>query len=143
MKVIKIAQVPPPTVQASVTVKEAIPMMGSRCGCGVAVVDGETLVGTLSRDDVMRRVIGEGLDVAATRVRDVMLPATTVLEDAEARDALKEMYGRGQCYLGVVDGNGALKGWLAICNLFQAREDDLEHQVHALASYLAADGPGG
>ena len=143
MKVIKIAQVPPPTVQASVMIKDAIPSMGSKCGCGIAVLDGETLVGSLSRDDVMQRVIGAGLDVSTTTVRDVMAPAATVSANTEAKDALQAMYSKGQCYLGVVDDEGSLKGWLAICNLFQEREGDLTHQLDSLASYIGADGPGG
>ena len=143
MKVIKIAQVPPPTVQADATVKDAIPKMTSKCGCGVAVLDGETLVGSLSRDDVMLRVIGTGLRPEETRVRDVMLPAATVTEDTEGREALKAMYAGGKCFLGVVDSKGTLTGWLALCNLFQEREEDLTHQMDSLASYMAADSPGG
>ena len=143
MKVLKIAQVPPPTVQSSATIKEAIPLMGSRCGCGVAVLDGETLVGSLSRDTVMLRVIGAGLDVNTTTVRDVMGPAATVSDDTDAKDALQAMHAKGQCFLGVVDDKGSLQGWLAICDLFQEREGDLTHQLDSLASYIGADGPGG
>lgn len=143
MKVLKIAQMPPPTVQVSSTIKEAIPSMGSQHGCGVAVLDGEKLVGCLSRDDVMLRVIGAGLDVEKTKVGEVMMPAATVPADTEAQDALKTMYASGKCYLGVVDGEGTLKGWLSVCNLFHEREEDLTHQVDSLISYMSADGPGG
>jgi len=144
MNVSRIATVPPPTVQADSSVKDAIPRMSSRCGCGVAVMDGETFVGTLSRDDVMLRVIADGMDVAATKVRAVMHPPVeTVRGDTDARDALKQMYAQGRCYLGVVDDAGALTGWLAICNLFQEREDDLSQQMDSIVSYLAADNPGG
>jgi predicted transcriptional regulator len=144
MRVDKIATMPPPTVQADATVKEAIPSMNSKCGCGVAVMDGAAFVGTLSRDDVMMRVVGEGLDVATTKVRDVMHPPVeTVRGDTKARDALKKMYAQGRCYLGVVDDQGTLTGWLAICNLFQEREDDLSQQMDSIVSYLAADNPGG
>jgi len=143
MKVIKIAQVPPPTVQADSKIKEAIPKMGSQCGCGLAVLDGETLVGSLSRDDVMLRVVAAGLDVEATKVSEVMVPAESVTTDTEAKDALKAMLGSGKCFLGVVDKDGSLKGWLALCHLFREREEDLTHQLDSLASYMAADGPGG
>jgi CBS domain-containing protein len=143
MKVIKIAQVPPPTVQADATIKQAIPNMRSECGCGVAVLDGESLVGSLSRDDVMLRVIGNGLNLEETKVREVMAPAATVTTDTDAREALKTMYESGKCFLGVVDEAGALQGWLAICNLFREREQDLAHQLDSLVAYMAADGPGG
>ena len=144
MKVIKIAQVPPPTVQVDATVKEAIPAMGSSHGCGMAVLDGDRLVGTLSRDDVLQRVIGQGLNPETTRVREVMNPpAEIVAADMEAGEALKVMFERKKCYLGVVDRQGLLQGWLAICALFQDQVEDLNRELDSLAAYVGADGPGG
>ncbi len=144
MKVAKIAQMPPPTVQADSAVKDAIPMMNSSCGCGVAVLDGDRFVGTLSRDDVLLRVATHGMDVKTTTVRSVMHPPVeTVTEETDAKEALRKMHAQGRCYLGVVDEHGALKGWLAICDLFKEREDDLSHQMDSIVSYLAADNPGG
>ncbi len=144
MKVIKIAQVPPPTILINATIKEAIPAMGSRHGCGIAVMDGNRLAGTLSRDDVMLRVIGAGLNPETTRVGQVMnAPAETVTADTETDAALKLMFERKKCYLGIVDESGTLKGWLAICNLFQDHVEDLTRELDSLAAYISADGPGG
>ncbi len=144
MKVIKIAQVPPPTVQISATVKEAIPAMGSQHGCAVAVLDGGRLAGTLSRDDVMQRVIGAGLNPETTRVGQIMnVPAETVTTETETDDALKLMFQQKKCYLGIVDESGILKGWLAICNLFQDHVEDLTRELDSLAAFISADGPGG
>jgi len=144
MKVSKIAQVPPPTVQADSMVKDAIPKMNSSCGCGVAVLDGEKFVGTLSRDDVLLRVATDALNVQTTPVRSVMHPPVeTVSADTDAKEALRKMHAQGRCYLGVVDDTGALKGWLAICDLFKETEEDLSQQMDAIVSYLAADNPGG
>src|SRR5512147_2231534 len=104
MQVIKIAQVPPPTVQISATIKEAVPVMASRHGCAVAVLDGDRLVGTLSRDDVLERVVGAGLDPATTRVGDLMhSPAETVPSGTDTDEALKWMFDNRKCYLGIVD----------------------------------------
>ena len=144
MKVMKIAQVPPPTVQAGATVQEAIPAIGSQHGCGVAVLDGTRLVGTLSRDDVMLRVIGRGMNAETTKVREVMdPPAQVVSTDTEADAALKAMFASKKCYLGIVDQEGTLQGWLAICNLFQDQVEDLTRELDSLAAYISADGPGG
>ncbi len=144
MKVLKIAQVPPPIVQVNATIKEAIPAMGSQHGCAVAVLDGGRLAGTLSRDDVMLRVISAGLNPETTRVGQVMnSPAETVLLDTEADAALKLMFERKKCYLGIVDGSGTLKGWLAICDLFQNHVEDLTRELDSLSSFISADGPGG
>ncbi len=144
MKVLKIAQVPPPTVQVGATIKEAVPALGSQHGCGVAVLDGKRLAGTLSRDDVMMRVIGSGLNPETTKVSEVMNEAPdTVSTETETEEALKLMFEQKKCYLAIVDQEGTLKGWLAICNLFQDHVADLTRELDSLASYISADGPGG
>lgn len=144
MKVSQIAQVPPPMVQADVTVKDAIPDMSIKCGCAIAVMDGERFVGTISHEDILMRVLAIGLDVATTKVRDVMrTPVETVTGDTDAKEAVKRMYAHGRCYLGVVDDAGMLKGWLGLCDLFKEREEDLSREMDSVVSYLAADSPGG
>lgn len=144
MKVIKIAQVPPPAVQITATIRQAIPVMGSEQGCALAVMDGDRLAGTLSKDEVIKRVIAEGLNPDTTRVSDVMRsPAETISVDTEAGEALKLMFTHRRCYYPVVDGQGVLKGWLALCHLFQNHVEDLGHELDALEAYLSADGPGG
>lgn len=144
MKAIKIAQIPAPAVSINATVKEAIPVMVSRHGCAVAVLDGDRLAGTLSRDDVMLRVIDKGMKPESTKVRDAMqAPAETITTETEADEALKLMFAVKKCYLGIVDENGRLKGWLAICNLFQDHVEDLTRELDSLASFISADGPGG
>lgn len=144
MKVIKIAQVPPPTVPINATIREAIPIMGSEQGCAVAVMDGERLAGTLSKDDVMVRVIAAGLNPDTTKVGEVMTsPPLTVTAETGTDEALKLMFSRHQCYFPVVDKEGRIKGWLAICHLFQNHVEDLGRELDSLESYLSADGPGG
>lgn len=144
MKVMKIAQVPAPSVQINASVREAVPIMGSDAGCGVAVTDGERLAGTLTRDEVLRRVIGEGLNPETTKVKDVMTCAPeTISPEMDAHDALQKMFSLKQCHLAIVDEHGKLKGWLGICNLFRDHVDDLKLELESLESYFTADGPGG
>ena len=144
MKVIKIAQVPPPVVPMTASVKQAIPVMGSEQGCALAVMDGDRLAGTLSKDDVLKRVVAKGLDPETTKVGDVMTaPAETIAVSTEAGEALKLMFIRRRCYFPVVDQEGALKGWLALCHLFQNHVEDLGRELDSLEAYLSADGPGG
>jgi CBS-domain-containing membrane protein len=144
MKVITIAQVPAPAVPLTATIRQAVPIMNSEQGCALAVMDGERLVGTLSKDDVIKRVIAEGLNADTTAVSTVMTsPADTVSVDTETDEALKLMFMRRRCYFPVVDQQGSLKGWLAICHLFQNHVEDLGHELDALEAYLSADGPGG
>ena len=145
MKAIKIAQVPAPSVQVNDTVQKAIPVMGSSAGCGIAVMDGKQLVGTISKEDVMTRVVGAGLDPATTIVRDVMTsPAQqTITPETDADEALRLMFSNQQCYLPIVDQQQELRGWLSICHLFKNHVEDLKGELDSLASYMGADGPGG
>jgi CBS domain-containing protein len=144
MKVIKIATVPPPTVQVTASVKEAVPIMGSQHGCAVAVMDGERLVGTISRDDVLQRIVGASLNAETTKVGEIMnSPAETVPAGTDTDEALKWMFKNKKCSVGIVDAEGRLKGWLAICNLFQDHVQDLTRELDSLVAYYSADGPGG
>jgi predicted transcriptional regulator len=144
MKVMKIAIVPPPAVQRGCTVKDAIPEMIRRHGCAVAVMDGDRIVGTLSRDDVLARVVGSGFNPEFTSVGEIMVsPADIVSTETETDEALKWMFANRKCHLGIVDQNGNLKGWLAICNLFEDHVADLTRELDSLAAYMSADGPGG
>ena len=144
MKAIKIATVPPPSIQAECTLKDAIPAISRQHGCAVAVMDGNRLVGSLSRDDVLSRVVGSGLNPALTKVSQVMdSPAFTLPLDVEASEALQWMSSNRKCYLGLVDDGGVLKGWIAICDLFANHVEDLTRELDSLAAYIAADGPGG
>jgi CBS domain-containing protein len=145
MKAIKIAQVPAPAVRVTDTVQTAIPIMGNNAGCGIAVMDGEHLAGTISQEDVMKRVVSAGRDPAATLVKDAMTApvSRTITPDTETDEALRLMFTYQQCYLPIVDEAGKLKGWLSICHLFQNHMDDLKGELESLVSYIAADGPGG
>jgi CBS domain-containing protein len=144
MKVIKIAQVPPPVVLTTATLRQAVPVMGSEQGCALAVMEGGRLVGTLSKDEVIKRVIAEGLNPDTTKVSEIMAsPAETLSVDTEAGEALKLMFARRRCYYPLVDQKGNLKGWLALCHLFQNHVEDLSRELDALEAYLSADGPGG
>jgi predicted transcriptional regulator len=144
MKVIKIAQIPPPSVQIHDTVQAAIASMGADAGCAVAVLDGDTLAGTLSKDDVLTRLVAAGLNSSTTKVGQIMTSApATVTSETEVDEALRLMFSLKQCYLPVVDASGKMKGWVAICNLFKNNVDDLTVQLESLAAYYAADGPGG
>jgi CBS domain-containing protein len=144
MKVNKVALVPPPAVAVTATIKEAIPVMVSEHGCAAAVIDGKQLVGTLSKEEILQRVIGEGLNPETTTVGRIMTAQPkTVTTETDTEEALKLMFALRQCYLPVVSQEGDLKGWLAICSLFENSTEDLVRQLDSITAYLGADGPGG
>ena len=144
MKVIKIAQGPPPTVTVDATVLEAVwSMQNARTGA-TAVLEGEQLVGIFSERDVMLRVVAAQRDAAATKVQQVMTsPVKSVTEEQDAGDALELMVSNHVRHLPILDDQGGLTGLISIRNLLQHHVEELADQLNSLESYFLADGPGG
>jgi predicted transcriptional regulator len=87
MKAIKIARIPPPIIPVTATVKESVSALGSDQGCAAAVMDGQRLVGTLSKDDILVRVVAAGRNPETTLVADIMTqPFPTVAVEAKAEE---------------------------------------------------------
>ncbi|MHC4845771.1 MAG: CBS domain-containing protein [Planctomycetota bacterium] len=144
MKAIKVARVPAPTVPAETMIKAAIPNMKIDSGCSLGVVEEGRLVGTLSKDDILHRVVGGGLDPATTPVREVMTqPPLAVDVNTEMEEALKLMTANRQCFLPVIGAEGSVEGWLAVCHLLEENVEQLSEQLDTFAAMLGADGPGG
>ena len=144
MKVIRLAQVPPPVVSPSDTVVEAVrTMQGVRVGAAV-VLDGEQLAGIFSERDIMLRVVGAERDPATTTVSDVMTSEPERVEgNTESGDALELMVQKHIRHLPIVDTKDKLVGLLSIRNLLQHHVDDLSDQLNSIEAYFSADGPGG
>jgi CBS domain-containing protein len=140
----KVARVPAPTVPATTTIKDAIPSMKIDSGCSLGVVEDGRLVGTLSKDDILQRVVATGLDPATTPVSEAMTkPPVSVDTETEMEDALKLMTERHQCFMPVVDKDGAVAGWLAVCHMLEENVEMLSEQLDIFAGMLGRDGPGG
>ncbi len=144
MKVIRLAQVPPPVVSPSDTVVEAVRIMRKvRVGAAV-VLDGDQLAGIFSERDIMLRVVGAEKDPATTTVLDVMTREPESVEaDTEGGDALELMVRKHIRHLPIVDKEGKLVGLLSIRNLLHNHVDDLVDQLNSIEAYFSADGPGG
>ncbi len=144
MSVIKVAQVPPPSVPNSATVLEAVQLMKTeRCGA-TAVLDDNRLVGIFSERDVMLRVVAPGRDPRTTLVSEVMTsPPKTVLTNTSKAEALELMVSMHKRHLPVVDQDGNIRGLLSVRNLLRHQVEELVDQLNSLEAYISADGPGG
>ncbi len=144
MKVIKLAQVPPPIVSATHTVAEAVrDMRRVRVGAA-AVLEDEQLVGIFSERDVMLHVVAEDKDPIQTLVSAVMTTdPEQVGDDMESGDALELMVRMHIRHLPIVDADHDLIGLASIRNLLQHHIEDLVDQLNSLEAYFTADGPGG
>ncbi len=144
MKVMKVAQIPSPTVAPGASVTEAVQAMRKARGGAVGVLDGEKLVGMFSERDVMLRVVAANLDPLQTLVMDVMTQSVERAGvETDCCDALALMIKQHIRHLPVVDDADRLVGLLSIRNLLQNHVEDLDDQLNSLEAYFNADGPGG
>jgi CBS domain-containing protein len=144
MSLLKIAHVPPATVESTATVMEAVQVMAEEGVGAVAVVDDGRLRGIFTERDVMLRVVLRERRPRETRVPEVMTtPAETTSRDTSAEEALSFMLEHHIRHLPVIDADGKLLGMLSIRNLLEHMVADLQHELHSLDQYLLNDGPGG
>ncbi len=144
MALLRIAHVPPPIVEPGVSVLDAVAVMARDRVGAVAVVEKGDLQGIFSERDLMLRVVRQGLDPAATLVRDVMTAEVkTITEAASSDDAIGVMLTGHLRHLPILGTDGRVRGLLSIRALLEDKMDDLSREVSSLEQYLANDGPGG
>ena len=144
MALLKIAHVPPPTVEAGISVLDAVAAMArSRVGA-VVVVENAVLRGIFTERDLMLRVVNQGRNPETTLVRDVMTTEVkTVTNASTADEAISVMLVGHLRHLPILGGDGRVLGLLSIRDLLEDKVHVLSREVNSLEQYLANDGPGG
>jgi CBS domain-containing protein len=147
MSLLKIAHVPPATVEPAASVFDAVSLMAREGVGAVAVAEkagkGE-LQGIFTERDVMLRVVQRGRNPRETQVQDVMTsPVETASEETTASEALALMLARHLRHLPILGSDGRLLGMLSIRNLLEHQLEDVKRELHSLDQYLLNDGPGG
>lgn len=144
MSLIRIAHVPPATVEPRSSALEAVQVMAEEGVGAVAVVEDGVVKGIFTERDVMLRVVLRDHDTHSTKMSEVMTaPVETITEDTSAEDALKHMVERHLRHLPIVNKEGKLLGMLSIRNLLEHMVEGLTREVESLDQYLLNDGPGG
>ena len=117
MSLLKIAHVPPATVEPKATVLDAVSVMAREGVGAVAVLDAQKreLRGIFTERDVMLRVVEQGRDPRETQVGDVMTsPVEAASEETTAEEALTLMLERHLRHLPIVASDKQLLGMLSI-----------------------------
>lgn len=147
MSLLKIAHVPPATIEAGQSVLEAVQVMAKEGVGAIAVLErGEKseLCGVFTERDVMLRVVLQKLDPQNTKVRNVMTaPVASISDNLTAEEAFNLMVERHMRHLAIVSKEGDLLGMLSIRNLLEHLVEDLQRELHSLDQYMSNDGPGG
>jgi CBS domain-containing protein len=144
MGLLRIAQIPPPTVEPHVSVLDAVSVMARHRVGAVVVVEKGTLVGIFTERDLMLRVVQGQRDIATTLVREVMTADVMFVTEASTHEAAsKVMLIEHLRHLPILDSDGRVLGLLSIRALLEERLEDLSREVSSMEQYMANDGPGG
>ena len=144
MALLKIAHVPPPTVEAGISVLDAVAAMARDRVGAVVVVEKAVLQGIFTERDLMLRVVNQGRNPETTLVRDVMTTEVkTVTNASTADEAISVMLVGHLRHLPILGGDGRVLGLLSIRDLLEDKVHVLSREVNSLEQYLANDGPGG
>jgi CBS domain-containing protein len=111
------------SVSPSATAYEAARMMAAE-GIGCLLVEqGGGFVGIITETDLVRKVLGEGLDAAATTVEAIMsFPVASINENATLEAAHEAMGAQRVRHL-LVTRNGAPVGMISVRSLLDAAYD--------------------
>ena len=118
------------------TVLHAANLMNERAIGGLLVLEGDETVGIFTERDVLRRVVAQGRDPAATRVADVMsAPVTSCEPDLSLEDGAALMTERRIRHLPVRDA-GRLAGVVTIGDLLAYQVSEQRATIAQMTSYL-------
>jgi CBS domain-containing protein len=125
------------SIHPDATVFQAALLMDEqKIGALLVMADGR-MTGIFTERDILRRVVAQGRDAAATLVRDVM---TTEVACCRLHTALDEASGvmknRRIRHLPVVDENNKLLGLISIGDLNAYQNNTQEQTIHLLQQYI-------
>lgn len=122
----------PPTA----TVLDAATLMNEHHIGSIAVVNGKELVGIFTERDILRRVVAEGRDPAATNLQDVMSTPVTVASPATPLTAIATLMRDSHIrHVPIVD-DGGLVSMISIGDVNKARADEQADTIHWLENFI-------
>lgn len=123
-------------------VLEAVHKMNEAGIGALLVLVGEKPVGIFSERDVLRRVVGAGLDPATTRVEEVMTGALVAVQaDATVEEAMAIVTEKRCRHLPVLAGE-ELAGLLSSGDLTRWATRSQQFEIQSLVRYIQGKYPG-
>jgi CBS domain-containing protein len=124
------------SVLPAMTVSEAVAEMNRHRVGSVLVLDGGRLCGIFTERDVLRRVVGAGVDPLHTRVSEVMTPdVITIAPDATIEETMV-LFTEKRCrHLPVVEA-GRIVGTISIGDITRWMADAHRTEAEHLKNYI-------
>jgi len=104
---------------------------------GLVVLQGQRIVGIITERDVLRRVVAQRADPAATSVKDVMTKDVTVCRKTTSIEDARAIFRDQRIrHLPVVDEQGQLQGMVSIGDINSWQLNGQAKTIHYLEEYL-------
>ncbi len=125
------------SVDAGQKVSDVVQLLSEKRIGAVPVLEAGKVVGVFSERDVIYCLASKGAAALDYAVADVMTsPAITVADDLPVLTALSLMTRRRVRHLPVVEGDGAITGFVSIGDLVKYRIDRIESEANAMRDYI-------
>jgi CBS domain-containing protein len=129
------------SVASNVTVADAVAEMNRHRVGSVLVIDGGKLVGIFTERDVLRRVVGAGLDPKRSLVSEVMTPGVmTVSPEVTVEETMTLFTEKRFRHLPVIE-DGKLTGTISIGDVTRWMADHHRAEAEHLKNYIAGGFP--
>jgi CBS domain-containing protein len=129
------------SVPSTATIAEAVTEMNRHKVGSVLILDGARLVGIFTERDVLRRVVGAGIDPKNARVAEVMSTGIlTITRDATVEDTMNIFTEKRCRHLPVVE-DGRLLGTVSIGDITRWMADQHRAEAEQLKNYITGGFP--
>ncbi|HVS54196.1 MAG TPA: CBS domain-containing protein [Opitutaceae bacterium] len=129
------------SVPSTVTIFDAVAEMNRHRVGSVMIIDAGKLVGIFTERDVLRRVVGEGVDPKRTPVADVMTADVITITPETTMEETMEIFTQKRCrHLPVVD-HGRLVGAISIGDITRWVSDHHQAEAEHLKNYITGGFP--
>lgn len=126
---------------STATIAEAVAEMNRHRVGSVLVIDGGRLVGIFTERDVLRRVVGAGVDPKTAKVADVMTPGVITISPAATIEETMVLFTEKRCrHLPVVEG-GRIVGTISIGDITRWVADANRAEAEHLKNYITGGFP--
>ena len=128
-------------VASTITIADAVAEMNrKRIGC-IVVVDEGSLAGIFTERDVLRRVVGAGIDPKTVRVSEVMTTDVHTIGPEVTIEQTMELFAEKRCrHIPVLD-HGVLRGLISIGDISRWMSDASRAEADHLKCYIAGGFP--
>jgi CBS domain-containing protein len=123
-------------VNSTITVFDAVAEMNkNKIGC-VVIIDSGRIVGIFTERDVLRRIVGDGLDPKTTRVADAMTRDVITIPPDTTVEQTMILFAEKRCrHIPVVDA-GRLTGLISIGDISRWVADASRAEADHLKNYI-------